>query len=114
MSAPSLSLLIPIMAVPTLAAMLIAILAYDRILRWIYTNRKEEWVALGKPTGVFFKPTDATFWAGHMSRSQFGLRLLFYPPKCVRETAALSKDVWIHRAGYVCCLIGFVALIAVS
>jgi len=114
MSATSLSLLIPIIAVPTLAAMLIAILAYDRILRCIYTNRKEEWVALGKPTGVFFKPTGTTFWAGYMNRSQFGLRLLFYSPKCVRETVALSKDVWIFRVGHVCCLVGFVGLIAVS
>lgn len=97
-----------------MVAALTAILAYDRILRWIYTNRQEEWIALGKPTGIYFKPQDTRFWAGYMNRSQLGLRLLFYPPKCVRKTTALTKDVWIYRAGCVCCLIGFAEFIVLT
>jgi hypothetical protein len=98
----------------TMVAMLIAILAYDRIVRWIYENRQEQWIALGRPTGCFFKPRDTTFWASYMSRSLLGFRLLVYPPACVREEDALAKQAWIFRAGLFCCLIGFVAVILVS
>jgi hypothetical protein len=95
-------------------SMLVAILAYDRILRWLYANDRGKWIELGSPTGCYFRPDGATFWAGCMNRSMLGMRLLFWRPSCIAGIQAVSRDIWIYRAAYVVALTCFVAVIYLS
>ena len=83
---------------------------FDRLIRWLHTERRDEWVALGRPTGFLFRPEGVSFWRSDWKLKEFQLQWTFVTPAWVSERAELRRALWISRGAGLCSLVGLIAL----
>jgi len=95
-----------------LAAVVTAMASFDRLIRWVHSKRKDEWLALGSPTGYLFRPEGVSFWRSDSKKTQLAGRGFFAPPAWVSESEELRRALWMYRGAGLCAIAGIVALIA--
>ena len=94
-----------------LAAIVTAMVSFDHLIRWLYTKKNEEWMALGRPTGYLFRPEEAKFWRSDYAKTEFAYRWFFRPPAWIFASEELRRALRIYRGSRVCAIIGIVALV---
>ena len=87
----------------------VAMAMYDRLIRWLYINRNEEWKVLGKPTGSFSWFEGTTIWRSSVRRTELAQQWLFAAPKWITENQKLRTALWIYRGATLCAVSGMIA-----
>ena len=84
-----------------LAAMVTAMATFDRLVRWLHATKRDEWLALGSPTGYFFTPDSASFWRSDTKKTQLAHRLIFVTPAWISDSASMRKALLVYRCSSV-------------
>jgi hypothetical protein len=90
-------------------AIIVAMAMYDRLIRWLRTNRNDEWEGLGRPTGYLSKPQGGYFWRSDVRKTALSHRLVFETPKWVSEKEDLMRTLRIYRGAAIFAFIGIAA-----
>ena len=93
-----------------LAAIVTAMASFDRFIRWLHAKKKEEWLALGSPTGYLFRPEGVSFWRSDSKKTVLAQQWFFQPPAWISESEELRRVLWIYRGAGLCAVVGIIAL----
>ena len=94
-----------------MAAVLIAMASFDRLIRWLHTSKRDEWLALGSPAGYLFQPEGLTFGLSDSRKTALAFRWFFSAPRWIAEGKELSRALWIYRGAGSCVIAGLIALV---
>ena len=92
-----------------LIAILVAMASFDRLIRWLHAKKKEEWLALGSPTGYLFRPDGISFWRSDLKKTGLAQRWMFTSPAWISESSELRRALWVYRSAGLCALAGMLA-----
>lgn len=88
------------------------LIAFDVILRRQYEHHREEWLASGKPCGIFYCPSETTRWRGDTKMKKLQLRWVFRAPSWIDESPATMIAIYAMRVAtviYFACFAVFAA-----
>jgi len=93
-----------------LVAIVTSMAFFDRLIRWLHAERRDEWIALGRPTGFLFRPEGVSFWRSDSKLKELQMQWTFVTPAWVGERPELRRALWISRGAGLCTLAGIIAL----
>ena len=80
-----------------LAAIVTAMASFDQLIRWLHAKKKDEWLALGSPTGYLFRREGVSFWRSDARKTVLAQRWFFAPPPWISEAEELRRALRIYR-----------------
>jgi hypothetical protein len=78
-------------------ALVLSFVMFDRILRFQYHNHRELWDTQGRTPGMFWSPTESSFFAGSLQRSIRVLAWTFGSEEWMRKEQYVWRSLWIMR-----------------
>jgi hypothetical protein len=93
-----------------MAAIVTSMAFFDRLIRWLHTERRDEWITLGRPRGFLFRPEGVVFWTSDSRFKDLQILWTFVTPVWVNERAELRRALWISRGAGLCAVAGMIAL----
>ena len=84
-----------------MVCVLSVLVAFDVLLRRQYAHHREEWLACGKPCGIFYCPPETTRWRGDTKMKKLQLRWVFRAPRWFAESRATTIAIYVLRSATV-------------
>lgn len=78
--------------------MIISMATFSKLLRVLHTHHRDDWEALGKPTGFGFHPEGVFDWKGLDASQRLSLKLLMGIPKEIARHPVPRRHASIIRA----------------
>ena len=73
--------------------MLLGFVNFDRLLKIEYEIYREQWVADGKPFGIFWRPSESTIFLSLIAMWRLSLYWLFKTPEWIRNDVKAQKHL---------------------
>jgi hypothetical protein len=72
-----------------LASLLLYCLTIDRVVRMLHEDRREDWIRLRRPVGIFYVPQNANWVQGMVAQLGLVCDVLFKTPEWLTEKTEL-------------------------